>query len=164
MIVIVLAALLTAVAFVMLTRLLWLRGRPSGPQGLIVLAAVVLIAGLGVLTATGRLHWLAAVGAAIVPFLKRSLGLLRWLPWIRNLYQRRDQFQQNARGQQTQHSPGGLTRTEAKDVLGLSGNPSREEIIAAHRKLIQKLHPDRGGTNYLAQQLNEAKRVLLEKA
>ena len=86
MIVIVLAALLTAVAFVMLTRLLWLRGRPSGPQGLIVLAAVVLIAGLGVLTATGRLHWLAAVGAAIVPFLKRSLGLLRWLPWIRNLY------------------------------------------------------------------------------
>jgi hypothetical protein len=149
-IVIVLAALLTAVAFVMLTRLLWLRGRPSGPQGLIVLAAVVLIAGLGVLTATGRLHWLAAVGAAIVPFLKRSLGLLRWLPWIRNLYQRR--------------SPGGLTRTEAKDVLGLSGNPSREEIIAAHRKLIQKLHPDRGGTNYLAQQLNEAKRVLLEKA
>lgn len=56
-----------------------------------------------------------------------------------------------------------MTRRLALEVLGLSGNPSREEIIAAHRRLMQKLHPDRGGSTYLAQQLNDAKRVLLQE-
>ena len=58
---------------------------------------------------------------------------------------------------------GTLTPADAREILGLeSPNPTANEVIAAHRRLIQKLHPDRGGSNYLAQQLNEAKRVLLE--
>jgi hypothetical protein len=65
-------------------------------------------------------------------------------------------------GQQRFHQNGSMDRTEALEVLGLGTQPTREEILAAHRRLIQKLHPDRGGSTYLAQQLNEAKRRLLE--
>lgn len=58
--------------------------------------------------------------------------------------------------------PSSPSRDEALQILGLSGNPDRDEIIAAHRKLIQKLHPDRGGNDYLAARVNQAKDVLLK--
>ena len=57
-----------------------------------------------------------------------------------------------------------MSLDEAREILGLGSNPSRDEIIEAHRRLMQKVHPDRGGSTYLAQQLNEAKRILLKSA
>ena len=56
---------------------------------------------------------------------------------------------------------GHLTKKDAYQVLGLQDGASRDEIVAAHRKLIQKLHPDRGGSPYLAKVINEAKQLLL---
>jgi DnaJ-class molecular chaperone len=56
-----------------------------------------------------------------------------------------------------------MNREQACDVLGLNSSPNDSEVIEAHRRLMQKLHPDKGGNAYLAQQLNEAKRVLLQK-
>lgn len=53
-----------------------------------------------------------------------------------------------------------MSEQEALDVLGLEKGASLEDIKTAHRNLIRKMHPDHGGTSYLAQRINEAKDVL----
>lgn len=55
---------------------------------------------------------------------------------------------------------GNMTRKEALALLGLDEQATREDIVAAHRKLMQKIHPDRGGNDYLAAKINQAKDLL----
>lgn len=54
-----------------------------------------------------------------------------------------------------------MSRAEAFKVLGLEQGANEQDIRAAHRRLIQQTHPDKGGTSYLAAKINEAKDVLL---
>lgn len=163
---IAIAGLLALVTFIVLTRLLWLNVRPLSNTTIVTLAAAVLIVCLAILTASGRLSWIAALAAAIVPFLRRGLGLLRYLPWIQQLFSgyRQKQGHEDSNRQRPESASDAMTPARAMEILDLRGQPSKAEVIAAHRRLMQKLHPDRGGSTYLAQQLNEAKRVLLGKA
>ncbi|UTW12498.1 DnaJ domain-containing protein [Marinobacterium rhizophilum] len=233
--------ILSAVA---LAGMLWIQSRPpqlrerAKWQLVIILSALFLL----YLSVTGRLHWLGALMAVLLPFSRRLIPLLRYLPFLHQLYRRRQQ--QQPRGgnrsrvqsailemsldhdtgamhgtvlqgplsgqtldglsetqfiellqycrehdqESTQlleayldkrfgdswreddpgagkdshtNQAGPLSEAEAYDILGLEPGASESDVISAHRRLIQKLHPDRGGSNYLAARINEAKDRLL---
>ncbi len=233
--------LLSAVA---LAGYMWVQSRPpqlrerAKWQLIILLAALMLL----YLSVTGRLHWIGAFMALLLPFGRRLIPLLRYLPFLQQLYKRRQRQTQSHHNSsrvqsaildmsldhdsgamhgtilqgpltgQTldslsetrfiellqycrdhdqestqllevyldkrfgdswrQDDPGAgkdahinqsapLSETEAYDILGLTPDASHDDIISAHRRLIQKLHPDRGGSNYLAARINEAKDRLL---
>jgi hypothetical protein len=245
MIVQLLAGLLALVGLYLLLRSLWLRSGLSRRQTWLTAGAALIVVLLIGLAATGRLHWLVAAGAALLPFVRRALGLLRVVPLINHLF---PGWQQRYRGHRpgsgqagpdyattetahlrmSLHHPSGhidgevlsgvhqgrllselsqsemvglhstfddqdskrlletyldrtwpdwrtarsgtggptadsvMNRQRALEILGLDEAATEQDIIDAHRRLMQKLHPDRGGSNYLAATLNEAKKTLLD--
>lgn len=238
--------LFLAVVFVgAMLRLLWLRYRPSPRQLLIVGGISLGLIGLLALVASGRLHWIAATLAMVLPVAFRILGALGLSRLLGRLggagpspfpgsasgdsghrssevrsrflhmeldhgsgelegkildgphagstlaalslaeqlallahYRREDQDSarlletwldrhhgpawREAREQQPDRGGGEPSREEALRILGLEGRPDRQAIIAAHRRLMQKFHPDHGGSEDLAARINGAKARLLE--
>lgn len=67
--------------------------------------------------------------------------------------------------QQDNSSPpqndGDMSVDEARNILGIAAGASKQEISYAHRKLMAKLHPDKGGSTYLATRVNQAKDLLI---
>lgn len=249
MIIQLLAALLALIGLFLLLRSLWLRSGLTPRQTWLTAGAALTVAALIGLAATGRLHWVFAAGAALLPFVRRAAGLLRFVPLVNHLFPGWHQrFRTPAGGPnsgtdyattETDHlrmslhqasghidgeiltgprtgcllselelseildlygslpdpdskrlletyldrtwpawrtagsgpdpdagsaqATGEVDRKKALDVLGLDEEATDQDVIDAHRRLMQKLHPDRGGSTYLAATLNEAKRILLER-
>lgn len=240
-------AVLVGLALFLLLRSFWIRAGLTPARVAIALAIAVVTFGLIALVVSGKLSWLFAVGAAVVAFGNRLLGLLGIVPILNRLFPNwhhrfRRVFLRSASAagaanggdyssidtpelRMTLHHstghmdgevlrgaergrflseldratltkllgtfsdpesrrllsayldrthpgwntaandaspPSTMSRHEALAVLGLDAGATHDEIIQAHRRLIQKLHPDRGGSTYLATTLNEAKRVLLD--
>lgn len=56
-----------------------------------------------------------------------------------------------------------LSIDEALEILELSGEPNEEEILKAHKRMMTKFHPDKGGSHYMAVKINQAKELLLSR-
>jgi DnaJ-domain-containing protein 1 len=66
-----------------------------------------------------------------------------------------------AAGRGERRRDGAMTEQEAYEILGLEPGASAEDVRRAHRALMKRLHPDQGGSNWLAARVNQAKDVLL---
>jgi hypothetical protein len=105
-----------------------------------------------------------AVGALVLVLTKAGMP---WLAIALALFftsAKRFTGKKRAAGADAPRQRGGdeMTREEAFRVLGLSPEATREEIVAEYRRLMKRVHPDQGGTTYLASRLNQAKDRLLE--
>ncbi len=116
--------------------------------------------------------WSAAILLVILAITKGSVLMAMFgaaLPWLnRVMVVKRlwDGLRSRAGGGHTRPPPGpsvSMDVAEALEILGLEPGASEEEIIDAHRRLMQKIHPDRGGSDYLAGQINLAKDTLLKE-
>ena len=118
---------------------------------------------LGILAVTGHLNIITAAIAGLVALLPRAMQLAKYLPFVNRLYQQGNQNNQQTNSSSSPPPRGkqNMSTEEAMEVLGLKANYSKDDVIQAHRRMMQKVHPDRGGSDYLAAQINRAKDTLV---
>ncbi|RFA24659.1 hypothetical protein CAI21_20810 [Alkalilimnicola ehrlichii] len=148
------------IAFCLLGILLYALIRPSREQVYRYLRRYgpwLLLFALALLVATGRLSLLVAAVTGAVTLIARLLPLISFLPVGKWLRSRGSQEKEKT----TPPAQTALSKQDAYDILGLEPGATASEIREAHRRLIQRLHPDRGGSGYLAAKINRAKDTLL---
>ncbi len=132
------------------------KGRPFLVKALLISIAVLLV----LLAAAGRVHWVGAALASLLAAARMLLPLaLRGLPLF--MKWRQAQAEEKS-GQKTSLDAGEMDEETALATLGLEKPTSREQIVAAHKRIIQSIHPDKGGSDLLAAQVNAAKTFLLK--
>lgn len=137
----------------------WWRNPQRSQKQRMQLVVAVLVIALVVLAASGKLNPLLAAIAAVLALSGKVLEqLLRYWPLLNRL--RETGRESTQAGNQNMNA--NMTPAQAREVLGLGPQASRDDIIQAHRRLMQKVHPDRGGSDYLAAQINLAKDTLLK--
>ncbi len=127
-------------------------------RSLISILLYGIAAALLILVLTGRIPWLFALFSAAVPWIYRALT-------VKQMWNRFNQSRHNNthRGESRSSTIAKMTREQAYKILDLPVGASQQDIIDAHRRLIQKVHPDRGGSDFLATQINQAKDILLNQ-
>lgn len=149
------------------------RKRPSwSPYWL--LGAVV----LGLVLMRFGVNWIVVAAGMVAALLRGLLPLLRLLPVLASV--RRAVSGRSGAGWSSGatgsggegpasssgsaagngRQPGRMTRREALQVFGLDENATQEDVQREYRRLMRKVHPDLGGSGYLAAKINEAKDVL----
>ena len=124
-------------------------------QTFLWITAVIVIG----LVITGKAHWLMGLLATLLALAGRVAQLAQYVPMFQKIF---GEAQVNQ--SQTSDAPMNqlMSRQQAADILGIELSATDKEIKLAHKKLMQKMHPDRGGSDALAKQINLAKDVLLK--
>ena len=115
------------------------------------------------LVITGRIPWLFALFSAAVPWINRAMAAQQLWSNFKHQSHQWSNNDPNNRGQQGQRPIDTMTKDEALEILGLGADATRDDIVSAHRKLMSKVHPDKGGSDFLAKTINHARKVLLDE-
>jgi DnaJ family protein C protein 19 len=121
---------------------------------------------LGVVLLRFGVNWIVVAGGMLLAALRSLAPVLRFLPLLQGLLGGRSADEADASRRPPGPSPGNgspprrMTRQEALQVFGLDESATREDVQREYRRLMRKVHPDLGGSGYLAAKLNEAKDVL----
>lgn len=107
------------------------------------------------LVVTGRAPWLMGVLAAMLAVMARLAQFAAYIPLFKKV------FGQDHTSASSMPSADAMNRQKAAETLGVSIDASPEEVRTAHKQLMQKMHPDRGGSELLAKQINQAKDIML---
>lgn len=75
----------------------------------------------------------------------------------------REHAQADAATGRSAASSGKMSEQEAYQILGVEPGASVDDVAQAHRRLMKRVHPDQGGSTYLAARINEAKEVLTRR-
>lgn len=121
-------------------------------------AGLLLLVGI-FLVLTGKLSGLAAIGAGLWIWLQRALKAHALWKSLRGLGQRAEPPPRSSSGPPM--NTGGMSLEEAREILGLDATADVAAIKAAHRRLMEANHPDRGGSTWIAARLNQARDRLL---
>lgn len=110
---------------------------------------IAFLVGVFYLAITGKLP--AAIGllVAVLPFFYQAS------PFSKKNRQKKP-------GSDARPSSAKISREEALEILGLDEKATADDIKAAHKKLIKKIHPDQDGSEWMAAKLNEARDKLLK--
>lgn len=152
--------ILLGVIFGVIYLVRWFLTTPAETVAANIRKSLWLILGLGLilLAVSGKLNIIFAFIGSAIPLIVRYLpSILRVLGIVKTI--------KSAREQNEPASPPAkqkMSSKDALDILGLNASASKKDIANAHKRLMQKNHPDKGGSAHLATQINQAKDTLLK--